>query len=266
MIYQRNWNGSILRVLSLAALLSYCYSANTTTPESPTCRVAINEINVIDPKKPENAEFIELRSFCGDMALRGYKLIGIVAGEKGATIELVVQLWNERFPASGLFTVGGSAVSGASMKIPNIYIKFRYQTRRGDPIMSNFLNNGQNKLNAIALVYSDNPTALDVINLNNRNHLVLTDELIEIIKIHLVDMVVYSKLNDRDRCNIYDQLCPELVGRKYTLRELPTQNPENSDLDITLNRCAEENRPFYQKNLGFAKKHPMNQMIVQGLI
>lgn len=39
------------------------------------CEIFINEINIIDPKKPEKKEHIELKSTCDtEIALRGYKL------------------------------------------------------------------------------------------------------------------------------------------------------------------------------------------------
>lgn len=41
------------------------------------CEIVINEINIVDPKKPEKAEYIELKSTCGtEIPLCGYKLIG----------------------------------------------------------------------------------------------------------------------------------------------------------------------------------------------
>lgn len=84
------------------------------------CDVVINELNIIDPQKPEKKEFIELTSNCEPYyALRGYKVIGIAAGSP-STIELVVNSWQERFKTSTrFFTIGGMSIQDADMKIPN---------------------------------------------------------------------------------------------------------------------------------------------------
>lgn len=56
--------------------------------------VIINEIQIVDPKKPEKKEFIELKSTSDspDIALRGYKFIGFNCQSKTETIDLVVTL------------------------------------------------------------------------------------------------------------------------------------------------------------------------------
>lgn len=92
----------------------------------PKSEVVINELNIIDPEKPERKEFIELKSTkegSKSVPLRGYKLIGLSAGEKETFIELVVTLWNENIDESGFFTIGGDLVTGANMKIPINFAK-----------------------------------------------------------------------------------------------------------------------------------------------
>lgn len=70
------------------------------------CDVVINEINVIDPKKPEKNEYIELKSSCGsDIPLRGYKIIGFNCQSRSGTIDFIVNLWNHRMNKNGFFTV-----------------------------------------------------------------------------------------------------------------------------------------------------------------
>lgn len=44
---------------------------------SSECNVFINELNIVDPKKPEKSEFIELKTNCENLPLRGYKIIGM---------------------------------------------------------------------------------------------------------------------------------------------------------------------------------------------
>lgn len=58
------------------------------------CKVITNEINTIDPKKPETMELIEPKSTCDQsIPLRGYKLIGFEYYESTGRIVLVVNLW-----------------------------------------------------------------------------------------------------------------------------------------------------------------------------
>lgn len=108
------------------------------------CKVVINEINTIDPKRSGTKEYIELKSTCEiDVPLRGYKLIGFECFRSSAKIGLVVNLWNERIK-SRYFTIGGSGVN-ANLKVPNDNIKFSNE--------SGFFTN--QKLSAIGLLYRD---------------------------------------------------------------------------------------------------------------
>lgn len=71
------------------------------------------------------------------------------------------------------------------MKIPDANIKVRYQVWHGVIVVSDFINNGQNKLNAIALLYSDKAAALEKINLNTQNHLALIDLSLKNLKLEI---------------------------------------------------------------------------------
>lgn len=122
-------------------------------------KVIITEVNVNVPEKPELKEFIELKSTeegLKSVSLRGYKIIGLSAGGKTSSIELVIQPWNWRIQDTGLFTIGGSLVPGADEDLPNEYVSFRSQKVRGSISISNFSKNGQTKLNAIAILYDFN--------------------------------------------------------------------------------------------------------------
>lgn len=89
------------------------------------CKIVINEINVIDPKKPGNREFIELKSTCdSDIPLRGYKLICFNCQQTTGSIDMVVTLWNYRVK-EGFFTIGGPEVHTVDLKLPHDCIKFK---------------------------------------------------------------------------------------------------------------------------------------------
>lgn len=220
--------------------------------------VVINELNIIDPEKLERKEFIELKSTInGDksLSLRGYKIIGLSASETDTIIELVVNLWNEKIDASGLFTIGGELLKNANMKLPNRYIKFRQiNAPRGVSSMSNFLKNGRKRLNAIGLLYGyNNPFNEITIGDNNKEQFLrVNDDIKKILKDSLVDLVVYAKTCPFNRCNIYEEIHPNYVNRKYALREFPSPI-EN---DITLNRCTIENEGFLPEKIKLGKRTP----------
>lgn len=223
----------------------------------PRSEIVINELNIIDPEKLERKEFIELKSTKErdkSLTLRGYKVIGLSAGEKETFIELVVTLWNEKVDESGFFTIGGDKVDNANMKLPNPSIKFRQNQKAGGGLsIANFLKNGQKRLNAVGLLYGfNNPFPKIKIEDNKQQFLKVNDEIKQILKDNLVDLVVYCKLCPFNKCNIYEEIYPEFANRKYALREFPSPI-EN---DITLNRCTIESDGFLPEKIKLGKRTP----------
>lgn len=158
------------------------------------CKVVINEINVVDPKKPEKHEFIELKSTCGgSFSLRGYKLIGFNSQSKTGTIDLVVTLWNERTNQNGFFTIGGSEVSTVNFKLPHDMVKFKTCFTGRSSVMSNFMPNKE--IRAIGLLHdSERNNVFKDFMLTNKQPLVKSnDNIIEQLKKYLIDLVVYSR-------------------------------------------------------------------------
>lgn len=215
--------------------------------------VFINEVNINDPRKPERREFIELRSTSkNSITLQGYKLIGISGGvhaDAVPVIELVITLWNQHINANGFFTVGGSDVNGADLRIPSGYIKFRNNFITGT--ITNFLINGNKNINAIGLLYGRQESFRDIVLTKQKNHIPLDGKMKALLKQHLVDMVVYSKMYDSNRCDIYEEIYPQFVGRKYVLREFNAV-----DVDYTLNRCASESLGFRPEKFKIGKPTP----------
>lgn len=222
-----------------------------------SCGFVINEVNVIDPSKPEKKEFIEMMSTCEEsyVALRGYKLIGINAGKKAdsvATIELVITLWNEHISGSKYFTVGGSDITHANLKVPDPKIKFRESFHSGISSITNFISNGNRNLNAIGLLYDRGNSFSEITLTADKNFIRIDANILEILKKYMVDMVVYTKLHDRDRCNIFEEINADLANKKYALREF-TSTPGR---DITLNRCALELTGFLPEKFKIGKATP----------
>lgn len=78
------------------------------------CIVVINELNTGSLSAVKSNDFIELKRICGNQgkieSLQVYKVIGLRAGvgannKQEMTIDLVVNLWNEKFK-SDFYTIG----------------------------------------------------------------------------------------------------------------------------------------------------------------
>lgn len=149
-----------------------------------------SDCNVIDPKKPEKNEFIELKSTCsGKILLRGYKLIDKNSQSKTGTIDLVVTLWNERTTDDGFFTIGGPGVSTANLKIPHEMVEFRSSFTGKSSVMSNFLPNSE--IRAIGLLHDPNTNnAFKDYVLTKKQQLVkITSDIVLQLKEYLIDLV-----------------------------------------------------------------------------
>lgn len=216
------------------------------------CNVFINEVNIIDPQKPEKSEFIELKTDCEDMPLRGYKVIGVTSGSKNtkASITLVATLWNERFKRE-FYTIGGVNVDKADMTVNSGTLKFRESWNKNKQIsMTNFLINGNSNLNAIGILYKKND-AMSAIQLEkSKNNIPLDDQLIEFLKENLIDLVIYSEKSNSDKCDIFEILHSSFAQKKYVLREFDFKK------DISLNRCTIESEGFIPEKFKLGKPTP----------
>lgn len=131
----------------------FCLSAFQFAESQSRSNVIINELNVIDPRKPEKNEFIEIKSTSEpNLALRGYKIIGISCYDKTDKISLVATLWNERMK-NGYFTIGGSGVPTADLKIPHENIKFKDSFLSKKKMMCIYQGFSQSKDGSLQLPY-----------------------------------------------------------------------------------------------------------------
>lgn len=230
--------------------------------EGEDCSVVINELNSNDPVKPERKEFIELVSFCNgykkEHTLQGHKLIVLTTGTGNAIrpqpepllIETVITLWNQKTDKNGFFTIGGKLVSEAHMKIPNPCIQYRTLYSNNplpDMTESNFIQNGNNYINAVALLYSRTPLP-DIKLSHTHPYLTVTKKLQSLIKSSIVDFVVFGRRTNDERCAIFEEWLPQFVERRYLLRNYDTTTTG----DMSLNRCSTETKGFlpYSFRLG----------------
>lgn len=137
--------------------------------------------------------------------LRGYKLIGLNCKKSSGTVDFVVNLWNERMK-KGFYTVGGSDVSNANMKVQSDYIKFKslFDGKKVQTITS-FLSHKE--FHAIGLLH-------DKIKINSFSDFTLSkkqpnikinDAIITQLKNYLVDLVVYGENSVCDKCGIFEK-------------------------------------------------------------
>lgn len=219
----------------------------------PNCNVVINEINTMgySEKKSiwkgrhkhgsqylEKNEYIELKSLCGDLPLRGYKIIGISA-EKTPKIELVIDLWNENTAIDGFYLIGGSEINNAQLQVPNDLIMYKnsFKKQPSQLLMSNFLLNGDNAPKGIVLLYKEGERFWDIRLTHDRTFIPITDEILNVIRENLHDMVVYAERAAAEKCSIFEEIQPQFIDRDYMLREFDISFDER---DNSLNRCTVE--------------------------
>lgn len=228
--------------------------------------VVFNEINVDDPSKPEKSEFIELVAYgkkrplegettlLEDYSLRGYKILGISAyqkGVKGPTIELIANLWNCKIQNS-FFVFGGVGVENADLKVNSKFVAFRQKCTR-TPSLYSFLNNANVYPHAIALV--SKPDGLPDIKLTDKSpYISLTPDIKKLISDNLKDIVVYGRRANAEKCDIFEELHTNFVNTQYILREFDV--PTDIINDYSLNRCTSETASFMPEKFKLGRRTP----------
>lgn len=97
-----------------------------------SCNLVVNEINIEDPQKIGNKDFIEFIAFCDgnptNISLQGYKIIGLTTGtenQKRPTIELEINTWNMKSNLNGMLTIGGPGITNADISNSSPFVKYR---------------------------------------------------------------------------------------------------------------------------------------------
>lgn len=211
-------------------------------------RIVINEINSDDPSKPEKNEFIELVAFgkkrpsdsetsqLEELSLRGYKILIISAyqqGAKGATIELIANLWNHKIQNS-FFVFGGIGIENADLKVDSSWVTYRGKFTKKTPSLFGFFSNANIYPHAVALVYRHDGFP-DIKLSEKRPYIKITSDIKQLISDTLVDMVVYGRRAVAEQCEIFEELHDDFRNQKYLLREFDV--PTDSKKDYSLNRC-----------------------------
>lgn len=205
-------------------------------------QLIINEINADSPKSRNGKfDFIELKSFLNGEAssvqMENLQLYGITTStsdSKDAWIELVIDLSGFSTNRKGFFSVGGLGVTNKGViPVTNECVKFRERfVPHNKNNRWNFLNTGSSDyLKALIIVEAGNEERLT---LSEKNPSIkITANLKQFIASKLIDIVVYGYRAPYDKCNLFEELCPQLINRKYVLREIDAQKN-----DYSLNRCT----------------------------
>lgn len=245
-----------------SVLFFFCFVIINNNVCSQDCTVFINEMNIDDCKEVEINDFIELKSTCANYPLRGYKLLGI--DSQNSQIELVATLWNNRTDANGYFVIGGRGVENAGLKVPWASLKYRtgYRKKPGKLFtMNDFLVNGNKHIKGIVLIYKRNdPFSRLQLVYPNTLWIQINNEIFEIIKETIVDMIVFGKRAPQQQCNIFQKLVPPFVNKKYyVLREYDKTEDQNylcDNKDRSINRCTDLIDGFLPEKFKLGKVSP----------
>lgn len=185
-------------------------------------------------------------------SMQGLKIIGITAETQKMSVDLVINLWNSKFNLNTkLFTIGTENVANTDMNTKSGYVTYRNKFIGNVPTLNMFLNKGNRNVHAIAILYKKDYAFPEIV-LNSKNPtLNIDDKMKDLIKAHLVDMIVYSKKAPYEHCKIFENLYEEYSDVAYILREF-----DNSKIDRTLNRCAFDNNPFTPNKFKLGKATP----------
>lgn len=160
----------------------------------------------------------------------------------------MVTLWNQRMDKNGLFTIGGSDVSTAHLKIPNEFIKCKSEFV-GKQTISNLF--GQKEVRAIGLLYDKNNAFSNFILTKKTPNIKIDDGVINELRNYLVDLVVYGD-NACEKCSLFEKINNDFASKKYILREFPNSEKKI----ISLNRCAIETHGFLSEKFKLGNPTP----------
>lgn len=251
-------------LLNTISVFVQCQSDQTLLTKSQSssdCKLVINEINTGSVGTIKNNDFIELKMLCTSEkkinTLQGYKIIGISVGPGSAkkfiaTIDLVVNLWNQKMKTnSEFFSIGASNIANVDLTPSSPFFSFQNKYTGNTRTMLSFLNKRDSHLHAIAILYKKGNAFPEIQLSQKKSYLNIESDVKELIKAHLVDMVVYAKKAPFDSCDFFTNLHDEYANKPYVLREF-----DNSKNDRTLNRCSFDDNAFIPDKIKLGSPTP----------
>jgi len=130
---------------------------------------------------------------------------------------MIIDLNGEMTDENGFFVVGGSDLTSANLKCPNDKIKFKHQLTTGT--WKNMMTNGDRFPVGIALVYVNEVVPMLVLN-DLTPYIVIRDNIwIDKLAKITVDLVVYARKAQSNRCLIYEKIRSEFRKSNYIFRD-----------------------------------------------
>jgi hypothetical protein len=266
-----------LKVVFQVAMLFINISINS----GQLCQVIFNEINAVDPTKPEKNEFIELIEVCAEKSqqelllnnnifngvskksLQGYKILGISSHKENEyKINLIANLWNFALNEDGYFLLGGINVPNVNMNISNQNVKTFTKLTKGALSLTSFLQNGNQHPAMVALVYS--PDGLPNLNLTVKTPFLKLSLFKHEIKSHLVDLIIYGRRTSISHCESFEDLYDGYnKERNYILHEYDIMEGWNKD--TSLNRCSARTDAFSPETFKLGKPTPGSENDCSGV-
>lgn len=105
-----------------------------------------------------------------------------------------------------------------------------------------FFNKNNVDLHGIAVVYKKGYPFPELVLSSRKPLITINEDIQSLIKLNLVDLVVYGKKAPYDNCELFTNLCDDYANKQYILREF--DNSEGKGKDRTLNRCSFDGIPF----------------------
>lgn len=210
--------------------------------DDESCRVFINELNTGSPGIVQNKDFIELYVYCPKptrkRSLQGYKLVGISTGSEASdqmVIDLVVNMWNSQWNQNMYFTIGTPSVENVDLSTDSSFVTYQNKYRGRASNNQQFMWTGSRHLHAIALLYKNTYNFPEIVISAKNPYMMVTNEIKDLIKNNLVDLVVYGRQAPYDNCALFTDLNNEYTT-DYVLREFDNVQ---EGVDRSLNRCTD---------------------------
>ena len=215
----------------------------------------INEVNVKNVFWPETNEFLEFRSTVSNPSmpkpLAGYSLYVIYGylnknlddkiEADGAYIDLYANLSGiEMEPDINFFTIGGLDINEKDISIEDERVifpkKFSNDPNKLTDVFPNQPRHADNPIGIILVFDEKHNPPLNLLVLKEKK-LLITEDMIQYLKSHAVDMLVYGTSTGTDRCLVFEKIHPEWAAFEilYILRDIDIFSKLK---EYSINKCS----------------------------
>lgn len=263
-------------VVSTILVQIMCQGDDKSDVNDDECKLLINEINMGSPSHLKTQDFVELKMTCHSErksnSLQGYKVIGISAGpdtkdptKQAMAIDFVANLWNEKLKNNDFFTIGSANVPNVDLSSKSNLLKYRGKLTGNSNSMISFLSIGNmanTHLHAIAVLYKKGYAFPELVITQEKAFLYINDNIQELIKENLIDLVVYTRKAPFETCEFFTRLHENFINKHYVLREFDN-NKKNKDR--SLNRCADDGKAFTPERFKLGSPTPGRENDCSGI-